>query len=48
MADLFISHLEWTGAARGPTRNPITFSRDLSVSVDAITLPMSSAPSYRR
>jgi organic hydroperoxide reductase OsmC/OhrA len=47
MADLFSSHLEWTGAARGPTRDPITFSRDLSVSVDAIALPMSSAPSYR-
>ena len=47
MADVFISHLEWTGAAKGPTRDPATFSRDLHVSVDAITLPMSSAPSYR-
>ena len=47
MADLFISHLEWIGATRGPTRDPVTFSRDLSVSVDAITLPMSSAPGYR-
>jgi len=47
MADVFISHLEWTGAATGPTRDPATFSRDLNVSVDAITLPMSSAPSYR-
>jgi organic hydroperoxide reductase OsmC/OhrA len=26
---------------------PVTFSRDLNVSVDAMTLPMSSAPSYR-
>jgi organic hydroperoxide reductase OsmC/OhrA len=47
MADVFISHLEWTGAAKGPTRDPATFSRDLNVSVDAMTLPMSSAPSYR-
>jgi organic hydroperoxide reductase OsmC/OhrA len=39
--------LEWTGAAKGPTRDPATFSRDLSVSVDATTLPMSSAPGYR-
>lgn len=47
MADVFISHLEWIGAAKGPTRDPATFSRDLNVSVDAMTLPMSSAPSYR-
>lgn len=47
MADAFIAHLEWTGATKGPTRDPATFSRNLDVSVDAITLPMSSAPSYR-
>jgi organic hydroperoxide reductase OsmC/OhrA len=47
MADVFASHLDWTGAAKGPTRDPARFSRDLTVSVDAITLPMSSAPSYR-
>jgi len=47
MTDVFISHLEWTGAAKGPTRDPATFSRDLNVSIDAITLPMSSAPTYR-
>jgi organic hydroperoxide reductase OsmC/OhrA len=47
MADVFISHLEWTGAAKGPTRDPATFSRDLHVSVDAISFPMSSAPRYR-
>jgi organic hydroperoxide reductase OsmC/OhrA len=47
MADVFISHLEWTGSTKGPTRDPATFSRDLDVSMDAITLPMSSAPSYR-
>jgi organic hydroperoxide reductase OsmC/OhrA len=47
MADVFLSHLEWTGAVKGPTRDPATFSRDLGVSVDAFTLPMSSAPGYR-
>lgn len=47
MADVFVSHLEWTGAAKGPTRDPVTFSRDLDVSVDAVTVPMSSAPGYR-
>ncbi len=47
MADVFVSRLEWTGAAKGPTRYPSTFSRDLSVSLDATTLPMSSAPGYR-
>jgi len=47
MADVFISHLEWTGAASGPTRDPATFSRDLNVSVHAFALPMSSAPDYR-
>ena len=47
MGDLFTSHLEWTGAANGPTRDPVTFSRDLTVSMDHTTLPMSSAPGYR-
>jgi organic hydroperoxide reductase OsmC/OhrA len=47
MADVFVSHLEWTGAAKGPTRDPATFSRDLSLTVDATTLAMSSAPGYR-
>jgi organic hydroperoxide reductase OsmC/OhrA len=47
MADIFVSHLKWTGAEKGPTRDPETFSRDLSVSVDGTTLPTSSAPSYR-
>ena len=47
MADVFLSHLEWTGSAKGATRDPATFSRDLSLTLDAITLPMSSAPSYR-
>jgi organic hydroperoxide reductase OsmC/OhrA len=47
MADVFTSHLDWSGAAKGPALDPRTFSRDLSVSFDAITLPMSAAPGYR-
>jgi organic hydroperoxide reductase OsmC/OhrA len=47
MANVFISHLEWTGAIKGPTRDPSAFSRDLNVSVADFTLPMSSAPNYR-
>jgi organic hydroperoxide reductase OsmC/OhrA len=46
MADAFFSHLQWTGAAKGATRDPATFSRDLSVSVSTSTLPVSSAPGY--
>ena len=39
----------WSGRehARGATRDPATFSRDLSVTVDGLSLPMSSAPAYR-
>ena len=33
MADIFSSH-QVTGAAKGPTRDPATFSRDLNVSVE--------------
>jgi organic hydroperoxide reductase OsmC/OhrA len=47
MADVFVSHLEWTGAIKGPTYDPSTFSRDLNLSMNAFTLPMSSAPGYR-
>jgi organic hydroperoxide reductase OsmC/OhrA len=47
MRDAFTAHLEWTGAVKGATRDPATFSRDLTISMDAVTFPMSSAPSYR-
>lgn len=46
MADIFTSRLEWSGAAKGPARDPDTFSRDLSVTVDGVVLPMSSAPGF--
>ena len=47
MADVFRSHLEWAGAAKGPTVDPATFSRELNVTIGAHTLPMSSAPGFR-
>ena len=47
MAETFISHLEWTGAAKGPLRDLATFSRDLDVSIEPMTIPMSSAPGFR-
>jgi organic hydroperoxide reductase OsmC/OhrA len=47
MTHLFTTHLDWTGAAKGPTRDPATFSRDLSVSMERIAVPMSSAPGFR-
>ena len=46
MAHVFLSHLDWSGAAKGPTRDATAFSRDLDVSIDGITLPMSSAPGF--
>jgi organic hydroperoxide reductase OsmC/OhrA len=47
MTDVFKSHLEWSGATKGPTDDPRTFSRDLVTSMAGIMLPMSSAPAYR-
>jgi organic hydroperoxide reductase OsmC/OhrA len=47
MGDTFTSQLWWSGATKGATTSPATFSRDLEVTVDGRTLPMSSAPGYR-
>lgn len=47
MADIFTSHLEWSGSVHGATRDPATFSRELEASFAGMTLPMSSAPGYR-
>lgn len=47
MADVFTSHLTWSGAAKGPTADP-SFSRDLEVSFDgAPAISMSAAPGYK-
>jgi len=47
MAEVFHSHLEWSGVRKGPTRDPATFSRDLDLTFDAAMVPMSSAPAFR-
>jgi len=47
MADVFVSRLEWSGAARGATLDPTTFSRDLDVTVGPLAVPMSAAPGFR-
>jgi organic hydroperoxide reductase OsmC/OhrA len=47
MADVFSSHLEWSGAEDGPTLDSATYSRDLTLSIEANRLPMSAAPEYR-
>jgi organic hydroperoxide reductase OsmC/OhrA len=46
MAHVFLSHLEWSGAATGPTHDAATFSRDLTVRIGGQTVPMSSAPAF--
>ena len=46
MAHVFLSHLAWSGAAYGPTHDAAAFSRDLEVSIDGVTVPMSSAPGF--
>jgi organic hydroperoxide reductase OsmC/OhrA len=45
--NVFTTHLNWTGAAKGATNDPTSFSRDLTMSLASLTLPMSSAPGYR-
>ena len=43
MADVFRCRLDWSGAAKGPTRDPVSFSRDLDVTAGSVALPMSAA-----
>lgn len=47
MAETFTAHLDWSGAAKGATLDPATFSRDLDLTLGPTMLPMSSAPAYR-
>jgi organic hydroperoxide reductase OsmC/OhrA len=55
MADAFTCHLDWSGAAAGPTLDANRFSRDLTVSFPAAAaaaaappaLAMSAAPAYK-
>ncbi len=46
MTHVFLSHLDWSGAANGPTRDVATLDRDLDVTIDGTTVPMSSAPAF--
>lgn len=47
MPETFVSHLDWSGAAKGATHDAATFSRDLELTLGGMTLPLSSAPAYR-
>ena len=47
MADVFVSRLEWSGAAKGATLDPAAFSRDLDVTMGPIAVAMSAAPGFR-
>jgi organic hydroperoxide reductase OsmC/OhrA len=46
MGSLFLSHLDWSGAAAGGTRDLATLNRDLDVTIDGFTVPMSAAPDF--
>jgi organic hydroperoxide reductase OsmC/OhrA len=46
MTPTFVSHLDWSGAATGDTRSLQTLNRDLDVTIDGFTVPMSAAPDF--
>jgi organic hydroperoxide reductase OsmC/OhrA len=46
MTHAFLSHLDWSGAAAGGTHDLQTLNRDLDVTIDGITVPMSAAPAF--
>jgi organic hydroperoxide reductase OsmC/OhrA len=46
MTHVFFSHLDWSGAAKGGTRDVATLDRDLNVTIDGTTVPMSAAPAF--
>jgi organic hydroperoxide reductase OsmC/OhrA len=46
MTHVFFSHLDWSGAVKGGTRDVATLDRDLDVTIDGTTVPMSSAPAF--
>jgi organic hydroperoxide reductase OsmC/OhrA len=46
MTHVFLSHLDWSGAVKGATRDVATLDRDLDVTIDGRTIPMSSAPAF--
>ena len=46
MAHVFLSHLDWSGAASGGTHDLATLNRDLDVTIDGFTVPVSAAPDF--
>jgi organic hydroperoxide reductase OsmC/OhrA len=46
MTATFLSHLDWSGAATGGTHGLATLNRDLNVTIDGLTVPMSAAPDF--
>jgi organic hydroperoxide reductase OsmC/OhrA len=46
MTHVFFSHLDWAGAVKGATREVATLDRDLDMTIDGTTIPMSSAPAF--
>jgi organic hydroperoxide reductase OsmC/OhrA len=46
MTHVFFSHLNWSGAIQGGTRDVATLDRDLDVTIDGTTVPMSAAPAF--
>jgi organic hydroperoxide reductase OsmC/OhrA len=47
MAHVFRAHVAWSGSRGGPTLDPATFVRDLDVTCEGRTLPVSAAPAFR-
>lgn len=48
MPETYTCHLDWTGAAAGPTVDAGAFSRDLQAAFPGgSTVPMSAAPGYK-
>lgn len=46
MTHVFFSHLDWSGAVKGGTRDVAMLDRDVDVTIDGTTVPMSSAPAF--
>jgi organic hydroperoxide reductase OsmC/OhrA len=46
MTHVFFSHVDWSGAANGATHDVATLDRDLNVTIDGTTVPMSSAAAF--
>ena len=46
MTHAFFSHLDWSGAVKGATRDVATLDRDLDVTIDGMTVPMSAASAF--